>query len=165
MLDALWQWREGEAARRDVPPFKVVGPAHLVTLAAAPAQRLRDPRALPGLPPRIRNRYGRQLVQAARTGIEAAERGDVPPEQASSRGGPRPAPGSRKLHDQMRAWRKKEAAQRKVPTVVVLPNPAIAWCTEHLPKTEQDLLTCPDIGAKRVARYGAAILALVENAG
>jgi len=50
-----------------------------------------------------------------------------------------------------------------VPNVVVLPNPALAWMVETMPASIQDLAACPDIGPKRVSRYGATWIDLLAK--
>jgi len=166
VLAALHAWREAEAERRDVPPFKVMAPARMRQLAADPPRRAHHPRALPFLTHGERARYGRQVVTALQTGIADHAAGRVPP---ARRGRP-PSPEEALRHettkqreDALRAWRRGEIEARGVPGVVVLPNPAIAWLAAEMPSTVDALAACPDIGPKRAARDGEAILAVLRR--
>ncbi len=161
VLHALWAWREAEAQRRDVPPFKVLAPQALVSLAQRP-EALVDPRApLAGLHPREASRHGRAVREAVVRGLLEAQAGRAPaaPER------PRPSEDERqrrrlleRREDALRAWRKAEAVARGVPTVVVLPNPALDWLVAQDGVDLASLAAHPDVGPKRAARYGADLL-------
>lgn len=170
VLAALWQWREGVAAARDLPPFKVVAPATLVALATrADAQPPAGPRSALGLEalhPTERGRYGAAIAEAIGRGLETADRGEAPPQHAA----PPPSASERaravthERHvDRFKLWRKREAEQRGVPTLVVLPNPAIDWLVDERPTSIDALATCPDIGIDRIARYGDKLVELAAG--
>lgn len=166
VLDALWGWREQEAQRRDVPPFKVLAPQALLALAQRP-EASADPRApLPGLHPREVARYGRIVREAAQQGLEQARHGRAPA------GAERPrlteedrqrVKRQERREDAVKDWRRAEATARGVPNVVVLPNPALAWLVERGDPGPEELAAHPDIGPKRAARYGAEILAALRS--
>ncbi|MEW5945128.1 MAG: ribonuclease D [bacterium] len=66
----LYQWREREARRRDVPPFKVLG--HATLLYVARLERC-DENALakaPGVTRLVMRRYGAAILNAAREGVK-----------------------------------------------------------------------------------------------
>ena len=62
VLRSLHLWREAEAERRDVPPFKVFAPQKMLKLASDPPRRAHHPRALPFLSHPERSRYGKKIV-------------------------------------------------------------------------------------------------------
>ncbi len=165
-LHALWAWREAEAELRDVPPFKVLAPQALVGLVREP-RRSADPRQpLPGLFPREVARYGRALREALERGLALADEGRAPtaPER------PRPsdaeraeAKACRRREDALKDWRRTEAQARRVPNVVVLPNPALDWIVARGGATLEELAAHPDIGPKRAARYGSAIVTALAS--
>jgi len=155
ILQELHDWRESEAKRRDTPPFKVVAPQLLHVLARRPPK---PGGSLKVLPPRIRSRYGKAILEAIARGQERAGKGDYPP--------PKPKPKRRsdyrdikKATEAVKNWRKGVAAGREVPNAVVLPNPAVEWLAVERPTSLDQLSACDDIGPKRVERYGEAILA------
>jgi ribonuclease D len=168
ILEALYLWREGEAKRADLPPFKVLAPAAMLALAGHPRRDARSPQDLPVLGERDRRRHGRSVWQAVRAGLDAAARGAAPAVDRAPRPDPEESRRMREARartDRLRAWRRAEAARRAVPTVVVLPNPALAWLVEHVPGELSQLDACRDLGSKRLRRYGEHILALLERRG
>jgi ribonuclease D len=166
-LHELWGWRETEAARRDLPPFKVVAPLSLLSLARNAAAAA-DPRApLAGVSPREVERYGRALREALQRGLAAARDGAAPAPDVRPRLSDEERARiqrARARGDRLRDWRRREAAARGVPNVVVLPNPALDDLAARPSVTHDDLLAHPDVGAKRAGRYGAVLVALLDAA-
>lgn len=164
VLHALWAWREAEAERRDVPPFKVLGPQALLTLADVPLPP--DPRALlPGLHPREMQRYGREVRETVERGLAAARAGQAPPAPARpvlSDDERRELRRQEKLEVLLRDWRRAEAAARAVPNLVVLPNPALEHLVAHGAADLEELAALPDVGPKRALRYGEALLKILS---
>jgi ribonuclease D len=162
VLRELHRWREGEAERRDVPPFKVMPPQVLHAIARDVRAPVRDAAELRAVPPALRRRHGRALVAAVEAGLAAAARGDLPaarPRDARSPGGRR----AQRRHDLLRDWRRREAERRGVPPVIVLPNPAVAWLAQEAPRSADQLAAHPDIGPKRARRYAGELLALLAD--
>ncbi|MDJ0973110.1 MAG: HRDC domain-containing protein [Planctomycetota bacterium] len=166
VLHALNAWREGVAEARDRPPFKVLAPRTMLKLAAQPPKRAHHPRTVPFLSHGERSRYGRAIVAALQRAFEAHAKGDIPARAVRPTLTPTEAMEAkvrRARTDALKAWRRTEIDRRKVPGVVVLPNPAIAWLSAEDPTTLDELAACPDIGPKRIARYGKAILAALAD--
>ena len=46
----------------------------------------------------------------------------------------------------------------------MLPNPGLAWLATEVPQRIEELAACPDLGPKRIARYGTKWLELLNNA-
>lgn len=163
----LWAWRDGEAARRDVPPFKVLVPRKLLALAEHPPRGTRQPKDLGMLHPRERRRYGHDILEAVRAGVARAREEDAPPKDARPRPGREEAARrrvERKVEEAIKVWRREEARVRGVPNLVVLPNRAVAWIVRSAPTRVEDLSACPDIGPKRIARYGEALVEVANRA-
>lgn len=165
VLNALFRWREDEARRRDLPPFKVLSPHTLVALARQPPQPNTRPDQLPFLGKRDRRRHGRAVMNAVRRGLSAADRGEIPPQRTTSRPSPEEARALRTVRaraERIKRWRREEAKRRDVPNLVVLPNPALEWIAETQPRRLEELGRCEDLGAKRLERYGRRLLELVK---
>ena len=165
-LFSLYEWREQQARSRDLPPFKVLGPKTMLTIAERPPRRVRDPRDVPGLGERERRRHGRALAAVLRDALQAFARGDVPPKSVGEKPGPevvRAARARRAREDRIKDWRRAEARRRGVPNAVVLPNPALVWLADTVPTDVTQLEACDDIGPKRTARYGATWIELLSN--
>lgn len=58
----LYEWREEVARNRDVPPFKIIGNAPLLELAAKPPADRRALSRIAGVGPRISGRWGRKIM-------------------------------------------------------------------------------------------------------
>jgi ribonuclease D len=165
-LHELWTWRESEAARRDLPPFKVVGPQSLVELARHARSGADAHGPLRGVSPREADRHGHALREALRRGLAAERAGRAPAPPArpvlsdEERGRVK---RTRAREDRLRDWRRQEAAQRGVPNVVVLPNPALEDLAARAAVSVDELAQHPDVGAKRAARYGAALVRLLAD--
>lgn len=163
-LAAAWAWREEEAARRDVPTFKVLPPQALVLVAREGALRGTGRGALAPLYPKDAQRHGTALAAAVERGLAEARAGRAPAglERPRASDEERQAQRLRRAReDALRDWRRAEAAARKVPNVVVLPNPALEWLAGEAHVTLETLAAAHDIGPKRVARYGEALVALL----
>ncbi len=80
----LFEWREAEAKKLDVPPFKVLGAQTLVTLAEAPPEKIADLVKVPGVGPRFVRRWGGEVLSAVSQPARAPQwqRGPRQPEAA-----------------------------------------------------------------------------------
>ncbi|MCF6290610.1 MAG: ribonuclease D [Desulfobacterales bacterium] len=67
MLEEMLQWRDREAQQRDCPLFKVLGTRQLMDLARLGPAALAEMKAIPGMAPRLVDRYGRPLLKAIDT--------------------------------------------------------------------------------------------------
>jgi DNA helicase-2/ATP-dependent DNA helicase PcrA len=65
------------------------------------------------------------------------------------------------LLDRLKAWRSTTAKQQQVPTYVVFTDATLAAIAEHRPVDNAGLVGIPGIGARKLDRYGADVLALV----
>lgn len=165
-LAAAWAWREEEAARRDVPTFKVLPPQALVLVAREGARTGTGRGALAPLYPRDAQRHGAALAAAVERGLAEARAGRAPAALERPRASEEERQAQRRRRareDALRDWRRAEAAARKVPNVVVLPNPALEWLAGQDAPTPEALAAAPDIGPKRAARYGEALVALLSG--
>ena len=164
ILSALFAWREEAAEKRDLPPFKILSPKTLLALAQQPPRHAQRPQDLRAMGERDRRRHGPAVLGVIREALKRADRGEVPPKRLQEKLTPEEARAvreNRKYEDAIRSWRKGEAERRKVPNVVVLPNPAMVWLIAERPHAVDELSACPDIGPKRSARYGEKLIELV----
>jgi superfamily II DNA helicase RecQ len=67
--------------------------------------------------------------------------------------------GDRLLYDSLRQWRLERSRKDGVPPYVILTNRELAAVVTAKPCTPNALLAVPGIGAGKVERYGAEILA------
>ncbi len=166
VLRQLFLWRDAQAERRDLPPFKVLGPKTLLAIAERPPKEFRGPRDIPFLGARDQQRHGRALVEVLTKARSDYNDGVIPPKSNA----PPVPPDEAKLarvwrtrEERVKDWRRKEARKRDVPNVVVLPNPGMVWMVREMPTRVSELAACADIGPKRAARYGDAWLKLLAK--
>ena len=158
----LAEVREREAARRDVPPHKVMPAEALLAVArsrpANVAQLLRM-RGVPMGNPDAES-FAEEVLRAVAAGMTD---GEIPEAERALLRGPRVPPEVQKARrareSLVMAWRKAEAKRRGVDDQVVLPG----HCVKDIAQLEgiegrADLARVPGIGAFRVTRDGDAIL-------
>jgi len=155
----LWQlyvWRDREAARRDVPPFRVAGERTLKALAQARPRTLGELARVPGVSRGLLRRYGKTLLEAVARG----ER-NLPPQPPPAP----PPPDEAVLHryHALRVWRRQVATRRGVKSDVVLPNAALWALAERNPATLDELADIPGLGPWKRRTYGPAILSVLAS--
>ncbi len=155
LLRELHAYREQQAQRADVPPFKVMGDATLLALALAAPQ---DPADLPGLvgmtEGQIR-RHGVGVLAAIRRGLA------TPPTRP-----PRPVlepDDVRERFDRLRVWRKQKAQARGVESDVILPRDALWELARRAPRQPEELQQLEHLGPWRRAQYGPELLQLLNG--
>jgi ribonuclease D len=150
ILWSLYSWRDSLARNLNLPPGRVLNNAALVALSRNPAASLQDLKRL-GLSSRVRSQHAGELLQ------KIAEARRQPPPVIESARRERPDPAVQLRGDRLKVWRREEAARRDVPLHVVLPVAAM----RHLQHNGAgDLRSVPQLGAKRIGRYGREIEAL-----
>ena len=75
-----------------------------------------------------------------------------------------PADVDTDLLDRLRAWRGEAAREQQVPTYVVFTDATLTAIAEQRPSDRAALVRIPGIGARKLDRYGPAVLALVADA-
>lgn len=155
--------REAAAATANVPVGRVVSNDSLLAAAKARPGSVHELK-------RVARLYDKgaalapQLLAAIRRG-EAA--GDVPESERATF--VREAPtGSeiaarRARESALTTWRQRESAARGVDPQVVLPGHVLADLVRLAPRGLEELAAVPGFGAVRVARYGEALLALLDE--
>ena len=68
------------------------------------------------------------------------------------------------LLDRLRSWRGDEASKQHVPAYVIFTDATLTAIAEHRPGDSAGLVGIPGIGARKLERYGAAVLALIDDA-
>jgi DNA helicase-2/ATP-dependent DNA helicase PcrA len=67
------------------------------------------------------------------------------------------------LLDRLRGWRSEEARGQQVPAYVIFTDATLTAIAEHRPADAAALVAIPGIGARKLDRYGAAVLAIVAD--
>jgi len=122
-LYSLHQWREREAMRLDIPPFKVLGPRPMVALARNPPAAADELARVEGLGPRFARRHGRVVMRLLARPLQA-------PEAVPRRRDPRPDPAVKARVKRLLAARDRAAAAVALPSGVVCPRSVVEAVAE-----------------------------------
>lgn len=160
ILQALWQWREEEAQRRDRPPFKIMTDQTLVTLANQQPQSLHELKQLPGLGDLHTKQYGKALLAAIARGRIAPLPEWPSATERSEQALEKPV---QHRYDALRQWRSQAAEQRGVTPEIVFSNSILLSIAQRMPTSETELLEIPEIGPWKARTYGPAILATLHG--
>jgi DNA helicase-2/ATP-dependent DNA helicase PcrA len=69
------------------------------------------------------------------------------------------------LLDRLRGWRSEVAREQQVPGYVIFTDATLTAIAEQRPADSAALVRIPGIGARKLERYGPAVLALVADSG
>lgn len=147
LLAALHAWRDHKGRELDFPPGRLIANEPLVLLAA------RAPRDAESLRrTRLRGAFVREHGEEL---LEVINKAFVEPPEVPAKTKRKRPPGSVAARDKaLRSWRRDEAERRELPAHVVLPPRALEWLATRGAGTLEE---CPELGAKRIARYGATL--------
>ncbi len=153
VLMALLVWREEVARKLDLPAGRALNNELLLALARAAPRRPEELRRL-GVPRRVSGRWTTELLE-----VIASARRDPPrlPPQPPRRPLDRQV---QKRGDRLKKWRREEAERREVPMQVILPVVALKHLQQHGAK---DLDSVPQLGSKRIRRYGDTLTRLLAT--
>ena len=113
-----------------------------------------------------------RLAEASRAVLRGERRVELRHRPVTVRGKSRPAkgtpaaaldPAAAELFDRLRAWRGQVARSRGVPAYVVLHDSTLQAIAQARPPSIEALRSIPGLGERRLANYGAQLLALVSG--
>jgi ribonuclease D len=155
ILRELYLFREEEAQRQDVPPFKVFGNQSLLALAEAAPEDAKEFEQVKGMSGRRLSRYGGSILQAIRRGEHADEPGrphyERPPDDVLER------------YETLRTWRKLTARDRHIDSDIVLPRDTLWDIARANPSDAGSLKEVMQPLEWRFETYGETILQLLTG--
>ena len=155
---ALHKKRLAWAAAEDVPMGRMLSNMALGGLATRPPSDLRAMVKLEGVRGAFVRAHGDEVMAIIEQVQAEVKSGALqPPEEKRDRD-----PKRKKREDALTDWRKKEAATRKVTPSAVLSNGLVGELATTPPASLEELANIPYFGEKRLTRYGAVLLALLE---
>jgi ribonuclease D len=132
----------------------VLSPETLVALAAAPPRDRAGLAGVPGLPPRLVERYGDGLLEAVARGLADP----VPEPRAARPGRPVVLPVVRQRADALRRWRAAAAERAGLDPGVLLPQRLIDLLAAAPPADPVGLAEVPGFRRWRTEAFGPEIL-------
>lgn len=158
LAHALHKKRLEWAAVEDVPMGRMLSNMALGAIATRPPTDLRTMVKLEGVRGAFVRAHGDEIMQLVeRIQGEVKAGALLPPEEKRDRD-----PKKKKREDALTEWRKAEANKRKVTPSAVLSNGLIAELSSSPPESLEVLAQVPYFGAKRLDRYGDALLSLLK---
>jgi ribonuclease D len=157
ILRRVAELRESRARELDVPPYKVLAPDVLFAIARAKPQTMEALARIRGATQGRGRALARDVLDAV------ADPGEVPDDERAMLVRPRLPSGLAKLRrareQRLTKWRKDEAKKRGVDEQVVLPGHCLQDLADVPEATLEAVAAVPGIGAFRVERDGAALVA------
>ncbi len=158
ILEALLQWRDKEARRRDRPPFKVVGNKQLLEVARHAPRSLKTLVGLEGIFPRLVDRCGKQIIQQVE-GAMALPTDELP---VYPRGEVRRrTEEAKKRLAKLKEWRKAKAAELEMDPGIVINNALLESLADDPPSRGAELATVEGMKDWQRRVLGEELLAVV----
>jgi ribonuclease D len=156
ILRALVIYRDGEAARRNRPHFKILQDQTLMEIARETPEHQDDLTRIPGMSSGQIQRYGRDILRIVRE-----NRGASAPRRPKRKS--RLPQDVLDRYDLLRTWRRETGARRGVESDVILSRDAL-WALAHKnPQNREELDGI--LGPWRSQAYGDEILSLLRQPG
>ncbi len=155
VLEELLRFREQEAERRDVPPFKVLGTETIRELAERKPATAAELAGISGLSPRLAERYGKQLLAVIAKGasVPAARQPRYPRERRPER--------TRTQEQRLKAlkgWREKTAERLGIAGGVLVNNRTLEGIADLGPSGRAELAAAPGLKGWQAEAFGEALL-------
>ncbi len=159
VLAELFQWRQERAREKNRPPFKILNPSTLLELARLCPRDEEALRPIRGISPRVRQRYGDELLAAIRRGRALSAPLPLPPPRRRG-----VAYRDSALTEALKGWRREKAPLRRVHPLAVLPGRVLKEIVRLRPSRREELVRIEGWGEKRTRLYGDDIIRLVAAA-
>jgi superfamily II DNA helicase RecQ len=105
---------------------------------------------------------GLNLADAVALGATTPAPGTITPPTGSSETAPASTTYDPVLYEQLRTWRREEADRQGKAAFHVFPDATLQRIAAARPQTEAELLAIKGVGAKKLASFGPAILAVLD---
>jgi ATP-dependent DNA helicase RecQ len=158
LLKRLRRTRSEIARKRGVPPHFILTDAEVRALAALRPED-GEGMVMAGVETRKVERFGAAFLAALKPG---GRRGGTPGSSGSRRPPP-PEGRAGELYGQLRQLRTELAREAALPAYCVFTDRTLIEMAAAAPRSEEELLGVPGVGAAKLERYGSAFLALIRE--
>jgi ribonuclease D len=156
ILRELYQEREKQAKRLDLPVFKVISDRTLVQIALHKPAHYHQLVQIQGVGERTAHRHNRWILESVEKG-----RHSTPPRRPARNGAVDELVTRR--FEALHLWRKTRAEKRGVSSDIVASKDALWEISELAPRTIQELQALRFLGPWRQKTYGEEILHVLET--
>lgn len=153
-LKSLYSYRNEQAVRRNMPPFKIFSDQTLLELARRTPLTINQLRYIQGMSGGQISRYGADILKIVEENLFAP----APPRRRPPR---RPTAASNDCFAKLQNWRKERAQARGVESDVILSREAMWAIAKANPRTLTDLSQIQSLDSWRLESYGEEILQLL----
>ncbi len=160
ILEELVRWRETEAERRDVPPFKVLGNETLMELIRLSPTDRRDLRTIGAGHRRAVERYERDVLAAVARGLALPE--DLLPAWPNRQRPERDRAAEERLA-RLKAWRIAAAERLAISPGILINNALLENLSRTPPLAARDLDEFPAMKAWQRHELGEGIIAALRR--
>ena len=136
LLEELLRYRDEEAQRRDLPPFKILGNETLRELAERLPSSMAELAGIPGLSPKLQDRYGRGILQAVKRAKEMPAH-QIPVFPRLRR--PERSRQQEALLKKLKDWRTKKASEFGIDPGIMVNNALLDGLAEAAPVSLADI--------------------------
>lgn len=161
VLDELLKFRDRQACRSDLPPFKILGNETLGQLAARKPEKGADLEGIPGLSPRLVERYGAAILERVAAAL-ALPANRLPRIATSPR--PKRDHATEERLKKLKEWREGASKELGIEGGLILNNTVLEALAERVPASAGDLETIPAMRRWQRREFGSSLLALLQAA-
>jgi ribonuclease D len=155
VLRSLCEYRDQQARRANLPPFKVLGNQTLLDIATRLPANMSDLVAAGGLKPHMTRRYGEGLFAAVQRGLSGQP--VFRPQNHA-----RPSDDYLARLDALRNWRKNTGQAIGVPSDVILPRETLETIAQENPRKLDDLRSLMGDLPWRLEEFGPEIIQVLK---
>lgn len=155
-LQGLCEFREKEAQVRDLPSFKVLSNAALVSIVLEDPQTEGQLRRIKGVNDAVVRRYGKSILQVNRSWRTRKHIPMPTPQQ-------RPPNGILSRKERLKNWRKEKGLSLNVPSDVILPRETLESIAEAGPQSAPELQALMQECPVRFGKFGEEILSISRS--
>jgi ribonuclease D len=136
VLEGLLRFRDEEAQKKDLPPFKIIGNEAVREIAERNPSSVADLNGISGLSPKLVERYGKSILHAVRDGRCLPK--DALPVFESRRRAERTALQDERLK-KLKEWRSAKSAELGIDSGILVNNALLETLSESTPASPADL--------------------------
>jgi len=136
ILEGVLRFRDEEAEKKDLPPFKIFGNEAVREIAERNPSQLHDLNGISGLSPKLIDRYGKAILHAVKLG-KALPREALPIFKSKKRSERSPLQDERL--NRLKEWRTRKAGELAIDPGVLVNNALLEGLSESDPSSKADL--------------------------
>lgn len=156
ILRELYLWREQQAAKQNIPPYRVMRDNELVAIAMMQPRHPDHLSRIKGASKQALQRYAQTIIRLVKSGQQTEPPPPLPPQ-------PQPDEDILTRYQALYEWRKRRAAKRGVEGDIILSKGALWALAHHVPATLHEFEQIHEIGPYRRQQYAVELLEILRS--